>query len=184
MAEREVWRASAEGLPVIIVNPSIILGYGHPEKGSTRMFKTVHKVSKFYGRGINGFVDVQDVVRAMIELMHSPIQNERFVVSGGNFSYRDIFSMIAAGFNKPLPKIQVPDIVLEIVWRFEWLRIKIKKDKPLITKETSKTSKNNYYYSSARLIETLDFEYTPMQETVNTVCRLMEPELNGGLKAR
>ncbi len=184
MAEREVWRACAEGLPVIIVNPSIILGYGHPEKGSTRMFKTVHKVSKFYGRGINGFVDVQDVVRAMIELMQSPIQNERFVVSGGNFSYRDIFSMIAAGFNKPLPKIQVPDIVLEAVWRFEWLRTKIKKDKPLITKETATTSKNNYNYSSAKLIKTLDFEYTPMQETINTVCRLMESELNGGLKAR
>jgi dihydroflavonol-4-reductase len=184
MAEREIWRASAEGLPVIIVNPSIILGYGHPEKGSTRMFRTIYKVSKFYGRGINGFVDVQDVVRAMIELMESDIKNERFVVSAGNYSYKEIFSMIAKGFNKPIPNIQVPDIILEAVWRFEWLRIKIKKDKPLITKETATTSKSNHYYSSAKLIDALNFEYIPMEETIHTVCRLLEPELNVGMKSK
>ncbi len=182
MAEREVWRASAEGLPVIIVNPAIILGYGHPEKGSSRMFKTIHKISKFYGRGINGFVDVRDVVRAMIELMESEIQNERFVVSAGNFSYKEIFSMIAAGFNKPLPDVEIPDLLLEAVWRFEWLRTRIMKVKPLITKETAATSKNNYNYSSAKLIKALEFEYTPIEETINTVCRQMEPELNGDLK--
>lgn len=178
LAEREVWRASAEGLPVIIVNPSIILGYGHPEKGSTRMFRTIHKTSSFYGKGTNGYVDVEDVVKIMIALMESDVLNERFVVSAGNFTYKEIFSLIAKGFNKPLPKIAVPDLILDVVWRFEALRTALTKDKPLITKETATTSKNNYYYSSNKLLNTINFSYKPIEETISSICHVIGKELD------
>ncbi len=177
-AEREVWRASAEGLPVIIVNPSIIFGYGHPEKGSTKIFKTIHKMPYFYGKGINGFVDVQDVVKAMIALMTSNIENERFVVSGGNYSYKEIFSLIAKGFNKPQPSIEIPGIILDTVCLFESIRSKFTGSKPLITKETARTSKNDYYYSSDKLIKAIGFKFTPMEETVQSLCKAMESEFN------
>ncbi|MGE5317387.1 MAG: NAD-dependent epimerase/dehydratase family protein [Chloroflexota bacterium] len=179
LGEREVWRASAEGLPVIIVNPAIILGYGHPEKGSTRLFKAIHKSSMFYGKGTNGYVDVQDVVKAMIMLMDSDIKNERFVVSAGNFSYKEIFGMIAKGFNKPVPRIAVPDLVLEVIWRFEAMRTAIFKHKPLITRETATTSRKNCFYSSNKLIETLDYKYRPMKETIESICEVIVDELNG-----
>lgn len=177
MAEREVWRGTAEGLNAVIVNPSIILGYGHPEKGSTRMFTTIYRNSMFYGQGINGFVGVEDVVRAMISLMKSEVKNERFVVSGGDFSYKDVFSMIARGFGKREPKFPVPALALEIVWRFEWLRGKLTGTKPLITRETARTSKGNYSYSSQKLQCTLKFEYTPLEETILKTCKLIELDL-------
>jgi dihydroflavonol-4-reductase len=179
LAEREVWRASAEGLPVIIVNPAIILGYGHPGKGSTKLFKTIHKTSLFYGKGTNGYVDVQDVVKAMISLMDSEIVNERFVISAGSYTYKHIFGLIAQGFNKPSPRIEVPDLVLEVVWRFEAIRSALTRNKPLITKETATTSKGNYYYSSEKLINTLNFKYIPIEETIGSICKVIENELNG-----
>lgn len=178
MSEREVWRASAEGLPVVIVNPSIIFGYGHPEKGSTRIFKTIHNMPYFYGKGINGFVDVQDVVRAMIALMNSDIQNERFVVSGGNFSYKEIFCMIAAGFQKPQPRLAIPSIVLDTVCFIEAFRSKLTGDKPFITKETARTSRNDYYYSSEKLINAINFKFTPMEETIGSLCKAMQSEFS------
>lgn len=178
MSEREVWRASAEGLPVVIVNPSIIFGYGHPEKGSTRIFKTIYNMPYFYGKGINGFVDVQDVVKAMIALMKSDVQNERFVVSGGNFSYKEIFSMIAFGFKKPQPRVGIPRVILDTVCMFEAFRSKLTGDKPLITKETARTSRNDYYYSSEKLINAINFKFTPMEETIGFLCRAMESEFS------
>lgn len=177
MAEREVWRGTAEGLQAVIVNPSIILGYGHPEKGSTRMFTTIYKNSLFYGQGTNGFVGVEDVVRAMVQLMDSPVKNERFVVSGGDYSYREVFSIIARGFGKAEPRYPVPAAILEIVWRFEWLRGKITGTRPLITRETARTSKGNYQYSSKKLHCTLQFEYTPLEETILKTCRLIENDI-------
>jgi len=175
--EREVWRGTAEGLKAVIVNPSVILGYGNHDAGSTKMFSTIYRNSWFYGKGINGFIDVQDVVRAMTGLMESPVQNERFVVSAGDFSYREIFSMIAQGFGKPIPKLAVPDIALEIVWRLEWLRGKLTGAKPLITRETARTSKGNFYYASKKLHCTLNFEYSPIEKTISRTCRLIAKDL-------
>ncbi|MCO5256363.1 MAG: NAD-dependent epimerase/dehydratase family protein [Lentimicrobium sp.] len=180
LAEREVWRGTAEGLSAVIVNPSIILGYGHPEKGSTRMFTTIYRNSLFYGQGINGFVGVEDVVRAMIGLMESPVKNERFVVSAGDFSYKEVFSMIARGFGKPEPEWPVPSFLLELVWRFEWLRGKLTGTKPLITRETARTSKGNYQYASRKLQCTLKFEYTPLEDTITRTCRLIKNDLEMG----
>ena len=177
LAEREVWRGTAEGLNAVIVNPSIILGYGHPDKGSTKMFTTIYKNSLFYGQGINGFVGVEDVVRAMIQLMESPVVNERFVVSAGDFSYREVFSMIARGFGKPEPKFPVPAPILELVWRFEWLRAKITRAKPLITKETARTSKGNYSYPTQKIKRILNFEFTPLEETINHTCQMMKSDM-------
>ncbi|MDY0102038.1 MAG: NAD-dependent epimerase/dehydratase family protein [Lentimicrobium sp.] len=174
LAEKEVWRGSAEGLNVIIVNPSIILGYGNPGKGSTKMFTTIRNNSMFYGQGINGFVGVEDVVRAMLALMESKIVNERFVVSTGDFSYRDVFSMIARGFGKPEPRFPVPAPFLEVVWRFEWLRSKLTRSKPLITRETARTSKKNYLYSNYKLLSAINFEYSPLEETINRTCQFMK----------
>lgn len=177
LGEREVWRGTAEGLNAVIVNPSIILGYGQPDKGSTKMFTTIYKNSLFYGQGINGFVGVNDLVRAMIYLMESQIVNERFVVSTGDFSYRDVFSMIARGFGKTEPKFPVPGPILELVWRFEWLRAKLTRAKPLITKETARTSKGNYSYPSEKLQRMLNFEFTPLEETIKHTCQLIESDL-------
>ena len=46
-AEQEVWRASQEGLNVVIVNPSVILGPGDWNKGSSQIFQKIHSGLKF-----------------------------------------------------------------------------------------------------------------------------------------
>lgn len=43
MAELEVWRGIGEGLDAVIVNPTIILGAGDWESGSSKIFQTVYK---------------------------------------------------------------------------------------------------------------------------------------------
>lgn len=175
--EREVWRGTAEGLKAVIVNPSVILGYGDAKKGSTRMFTTIYRNSMFYGKGINGFVDVQDVTRAMVGLMESNVQNERFVVSGGDYSYREIFTLIARGFGKRDPKWAVPNVALKIVWRIEWLRSMLTSVKPMITRETARTSKGNFYYATKKLHCTLNFEFTPIEKTISRTCQLIRDDI-------
>ena len=67
-AEREVWRGMEEGLPAVIINPSVILGPGEIKSGTGKMISVVLKGLKFYSRGCNGFVDVRDVVKIMQQL--------------------------------------------------------------------------------------------------------------------
>ena len=60
-AEREVWRAAEEGLNVVIVNPSLIIGGGNWTQSSSNMFSKGYKGIKYYSSGENGFIDVRDV---------------------------------------------------------------------------------------------------------------------------
>ncbi len=73
LAEMEVWRGIGEGLEAVIVNPSIILGTGDWNGGSSQIFKTVYNEFNWYTDGITGFVDVTDVVSAMLLLMESNV---------------------------------------------------------------------------------------------------------------
>jgi len=93
-SEMEVWRGIEEGLNAVIVNPSIILGAGFWERGSSSMFSRVAGGLKYAAPGITGYVGVQDVVSAMIRLMNSDISGERFILSEGDYSYAQVFGMI------------------------------------------------------------------------------------------
>jgi len=80
-AEQEVWRASQEGLDVVIINPSVILGPGAWSKGSSQIFQKIYEGLKFYTTGSTGYVDVIDVADSLIQLLFSDIKNERFIVN-------------------------------------------------------------------------------------------------------
>jgi len=119
LAEMEVWRGMAEGLNVAIVNPVIILGAGDWNKGSSEIFKSAYHSFPWYTTGVSGFVDVMDVIDAMQLLMESSIQGERYIISGDNVKYQEVFSLIAARFNKRPPYRRVTPFLAAIVWRLE-----------------------------------------------------------------
>ena len=95
-AEMEVWRAMAEGLNAVIINPATILGEGNWDQGSARLIKVAYSEFPFFTQGITGWVDVQDVVKVACVLMEEDVRDERFILSAGNYQYREIFSIMAA----------------------------------------------------------------------------------------
>src|SRR6185437_1228576 len=81
LGELEVWRGIGEGLKAVIVNPTVIFGGDNWDTGSSAIFKTAYNEFKWYTEGVSGFVDAQDVARAMILLMNSDITSERFILN-------------------------------------------------------------------------------------------------------
>jgi nucleoside-diphosphate-sugar epimerase len=171
MAELEVWRGMGEGLNIAIVNPVIILGPGNWDGGSSGIFKSVYNEFPWYTEGISGFVDVKDLVRAMITIMQSQVSGERFIISGENRSYREIFTMIAKGFGKKPPYKKVTPLMAEIVWRLEALKAKFSGKNPLLTKETARTAQAKVNFNNTRFLKKFpEFSYTPMEESISRIC--------------
>jgi len=165
-SEMEVWRATKEGLNAVIVNPSVIIGPGDWSQGSPRTIQTIAKGMKFYTTGGTGFVDVRDVVTAMVTLVKSDVQNERFILNGVNLTYQDLFNRIADGLGVKRPSIRAQKVLVNLGWRFEKLKNKITGSEPMITKESARTSLKRTQYSGEAIKERIQFNYTPFNTTI------------------
>lgn len=171
MAEMEVWRGIGEGLNAVIVNPVIILGAGDWNSGSTAIFKSAYDEFPWYTEGMSGFVDVQDVVKAMIALMESNITAQRFVISGANLPYRSVFTMIAQAFGKKPPYKKVTAWMAAIVWRLEAIKSKFTGKSPLLTKETAKTARAKVRFNNEKLLQAIPgFQYAAMEQSIARIC--------------
>lgn len=171
LAEMEVWRGIGEGLNAVIVNPVIILGAGNWEKGSSEIFKSAYNEFPWYTDGMSGFVDVQDVTKAMLLLMDSDITAERFIISSENWGFKEVFSFIATQFGKKPPYKKVTPFIAAIVWRLEWLKSKFMGKDPLLTKETAKTAQAKVRFDNTKLLQRLpNFKYTPLKESIVRIC--------------
>lgn len=171
LAEVEVWRGIAEGLKAVIVNPSIIVGGGNWNDSSTKIFKTIYEEFPWYSEGITGFVDVKDVVNAMIQLTESDISGERFILSAENRSFKEVFTSIAHAFQKKVPHKKVNHFLAGIVWRLEAIKSTFTGEEPMITKETAAAAQSIVRYDNNKLKKYLpSFVYTPLEDTIKRVC--------------
>ena len=164
--ELEVWRAMAEGLNAVIINPSVILGPGDWNHGSPQLFGLINKGLKFYTHGTNGYVYVRDVSSIMIELMNSDIHEERFIVNGEDLSYLELFNMIAKSLKKEPPTTEAKPWMLAIAWRLFKLKSLFTGKSPSVTKATAHTSVQHHTYSSEKLKNAIGFKYTAMQRGI------------------
>ena len=169
-AEMEVWRATQEGLDVVIVNPGVILGSGFWHSGPGELFTKFYNEFKFYTEGTTGFVGVKDVVEAMINLMNSPIINERYILVAENSSFKNLFFKIAEAFNKKKPSIKVTKTLSNIAWRLEAVKSFITGKAPLITKHSASASLSLYEYSSDKIKKDLNFKFEELDTTIKGVC--------------
>ena len=170
-AEMEVWRAIGEGLNAVIVNPSTVIGYGDWNNSSCAIFKTVHDELPWYTNGINGFVDVEDVARAIVLLSESDIAGERFILSAENSSFRKIFDEIADGFGKRHPTREATPFLAEIAWRMEKIKSLFTQKQSVLTKESARIAMSKTYYDNSKILKALPgFSFTPLQQTIEKAC--------------
>lgn len=165
-SEFEVWRGISEGLNAVIINPSIIIGEGSLESGSGKLFKRVYSGMKYYTEGVSGFVDVKDVVRAMILLMDSATSSERYILNGENLSYKEFFEMVAKAFHVKPPKKYAGRSLTELAWRLDKISAILPFRKHNLTRKAARAAHAINYYSSQKILDSFTFKLTPVEETI------------------
>jgi nucleoside-diphosphate-sugar epimerase len=165
-AELEVWRGAEEGLNVVMVNPGVLIGVGDFSRGSNALVQTIYKGMPLYSMGVNGYVDVADVARALILLSEAKINNERYVMVGANMRFRDLFFIIADALKKKRPSINVTPWMAALSWRVMAVVRLFSKKGLAITKETARAALNESYYNSDKIKRAISFEFTAIEDTV------------------
>src|SRR5579871_916406 len=182
-AEMEVWRAIGEGLNAVIVNPSTIIGYGDWNTSSCAIFKSVYEEFPWYTNGINGFVDVEDVAKATILLLESDISNERFIINGDNWSFKDLFIAMADAFGKKHATREATPFLAAIAWRVEKIKSLLTGKPTVLTKESAKIAQAKTYFDNSKLLQYLpSFQFTPLRQTIENACRAYAEHVRPGNK--
>ncbi len=175
-AEIEVWRGAQENLPVVIVNPGVILGPGFWEGGSGSLFSTVNKGYSIYPPGGTGFVTVNDVVNVMIKLMNSGIVGERFILVAKNLTYKEIMGKVAIELGLKPPHKCLKIWQLKIGRFFDYLGSLIAGRQRRITKNSIFSLQNPQIYDNAKVKNTLNFEFEDLEDTIKRSSQLFLEE--------
>ena len=175
LGELEVWRGVGEGLEAVIVNPTMVLGPGNWNSGSSEIFKKMYEEFPWYSEGISGFVDVRDVAKAMIQLMDSNISDEKFILSAANKPFAEVFGLIAKSFGKRPPYKKITPFLAGLIWRLDGFKSKFNGTDPIITKETVSTALAKVNFDNSKLKKFLPgFQYRPIEETIADTCAMLK----------
>ena len=171
LAENEVWRASQEGLEVVIVSPGIVIGPGNKDRSSGMIFKAAGKGLRWYSRGGMGFVDVRDVAKAMILLMNSEVKNENFILTAENISFRKFSELLYGSLNQPLPNKKAGRSILGLAWRVDKLRKLLTGSSLVFTKEMANYASKTLAYSNIKIKKTINIDFIPLSDSVKEAGR-------------
>jgi dihydroflavonol-4-reductase len=108
--ERTALRFQREhGLPVVVLNPSLLLGPGDARLSSTDVvFKALERrIPAMPGGGLS-FVDVRDAARAFLAALTRGRPGERYLLGGANMTFADFFGRIERLSGVAAPRLRLP----------------------------------------------------------------------------
>ena len=163
-SEMEVWRASAEGLNVVIVNPGMIIGSGNWNESSGLIYENFTKGFTFLGG--TSYVDVRDVAKISVELMEKNIFGERFILISENKRYSEMTNFVRNKLGKSTPKIlskSVLNFAKILNFCFGWFIPSLK----MANKANIESVTNLNPISNQKIRERLDYEFIPVEESLD-----------------
>ncbi|MCD0477667.1 NAD-dependent epimerase/dehydratase family protein [Chryseobacterium sp. LC2016-29] len=165
LSEMEIWRASAEGLNTIIINPGMIIGTGNWGKSSGDIFPTFENNSFTFSGGTS-YIDVRDVAEISIKLMENNTFGERFIIISENKKYADLGKQIRAKLGLKEAKI-LSKSTLEIGritnFLFGWIFPQLK----MATKSNIEAVSSLNVISNQKIKDKLNFKFIPVYESID-----------------
>ncbi|WP_294285392.1 NAD-dependent epimerase/dehydratase family protein [uncultured Chryseobacterium sp.] len=165
LSEMEAWRASAEGMNVVIINPGMIIGSGNWGNSSGDIFPTFEKNSFTFSGGSN-YVDVRDVAEISVELMEKNLFGERFIIVAEGRRYSELARQIRSELGLKKAKI-LSDFQLNAGrWAnilFGWLIPNLR----MITKTNIEAISSLHVVSNRKIRETLEYQFIPVSESID-----------------
>ena len=116
---------SRRGLPLVILNPSLLLGPGDARMSSTQdIFRFLMGRIPVMPRGGISFVDVRDAAKAFVAALTRGNVGERHLLGAANWEFTEFFARLGRIAHRPPPLLRMPS-PLKIVaahWMARWAR--------------------------------------------------------------
>lgn len=175
-AEMEVWRASQEGIPVVIVNPGVIIGPGFWNTGSGTIFKRIWNGLNYSVHKVTGFIGVKDVVKAMHLLMRADTENEQFLLVSENLSFKTVLGMAAGSLGKPAPSKTLKPWMVSLGWLGQ-LFLSLFGKKRELRRDSSKSLFSDSYYTSNKFESLFQYRFEKIDAVIERTGNYYKKEI-------
>ena len=149
-AEEVVAEFVADGLDVVILNPTVIIGPGDLNSISGTFIIETARVQWLTPMSSGGLaaIDVRDVAQAHINAVEKGRTGERYILNTANYPYQEWFKMIAEACDVPAPIFTSPDWMLEPTARLIEVLRRIGIQTPMDANQTRLGGTNAYFDGS------------------------------------
>ncbi|NGZ98135.1 MAG: NAD-dependent dehydratase [Nitrospira sp. WS110] len=163
LAEQEVHKLAAEGLPVVIVNPSAPVGERDVKPTPTGQIIVDFmkgRMPAYIETGMN-IIDVDDVATGHLLAMAKGRQGERYILGSANLLLREVFEILSKLTGLKAPALKLPrGAVLPLAYLNHWFA-NLTGLPPRIPLEGVKMAKYKMHYDCSKAVRELGLPQNP-----------------------
>jgi dihydroflavonol-4-reductase len=168
LAEVEAFKFGARGLPIVIVNPTLVIGRNDQKPTpSGMMIKTIAEgKADIITDGLVNVVDVEDVAYAIVQAAKKGKVGERYVLGGRNMTVMEFYDLVADIAGVRRPRLSVPYWLALATAKFYEKRAKATGKQPEIAVNAVKIGHMGEWFDSTKAITELGMPQTPIEATI------------------
>jgi dihydroflavonol-4-reductase len=168
LAEVEARKFVPLGLPIVIVNPTLVIGVRDikPTPSGQMIIDIATGQMPGYIEGGTNVIDVEDVARGHIHAAKKGRVGERYIFGNENLTVSDYFKLIAEIAGVKPPRIKIPyRAAVALGYMFEIGSFFTKKP-PVVTASEVRIGKLQEWYDCSKAVKELGLPQTPVREAV------------------
>jgi dihydroflavonol-4-reductase len=168
LAERAAFDAAADGLPLVIVNPTMPLGPGdrHLTPPSRMLLDFLNGRHPAYLDWECNIVDARDVAVGHILAAERGVVGQRYILGGHNIRLRDFLARIEALTHLPMPKRAVPYAAALLGAFIAEVAAAVTRRPPVAPLAGVRLARNPLIFDSGKAARALGFAARPLEETL------------------
>lgn len=174
LAEREAETAAAQGVPVVIVNPSTPVGPNDIKPTETGRIITRFlndQMPAYLDTGLN-LVDVDDVAEGHLLAAERGVVGEKYILGNRNLTLQQILECLGELTGKPAPKTQLPlPFVLGIAQINEFFMGTLLRREPGVPVEGVLMARKRMFFDASKAVRELGLPQTPVEEALERAIR-------------
>jgi len=159
---------AAQGLPIVIVNPSTPIGARDikPTPTGKMIVDFLNgKMPGYVDTGLN-FVDVEDVATGHWLAAEKGNVGERYILGNKNMTLKIFLEMLARVSGRPAPRIQIPYAVAYAAGAASTALSYLTRREPAIPLDGVRMAHEPMYYDASRAVRELGLPQTPIEDAL------------------
>ena len=168
LAEIEAKKICEKGLPLVIVNPTLVIGVRDrkPTPSGALIVDIANGDMPGYIEGAINVIDVEDVARGHIQAAQKGRIGERYLFGNENLYVGDFFKLIAEIAGVKPPKRKIPYRVALLLGYLFQVGARITKKPPIVSVSQVRLGKMGEHFDCSKAINELGLKQTPIKKTI------------------